>query len=260
MRWFSLGCVLLAALVAKVAYDRRSRIQRTVQVIELAAEILLLHPSLLLLCLAMTAIFLVATVPVLTLTARLLLVASTSADASTPTLLALFAGFCWLWTLGVFRGVQRLAIAGTVGHWFFNRHEPTAPDPGTLVADALRRATGPSLGSACCAALLLALLDSAALSLRQLRHWTRAGRLPSLLSPLYGLAPLIAFAASAVEGLSSFALVYAGVTGDPFWTAARSASGLISRAGTGRVLDCACTRFYALHGAETAQTSWSSSS
>ena len=106
--------------------------------------------------------------------------------------------------------------------------------------DSFARARGPSLGTACCSALLLALLDTVAFGLHHLRELTRPSnrRLPDFLHPLYVIGPVFALLASIVETLSSYALAYAGVTGDDFFTSARLAASLTVRTGTVRVVDC----------------------
>lgn len=231
-------------MLGKLAYDRRQRFARTISVIELAASILLDHPPLFILCLALIATFVIITAPFISILSRLLSIGLASQDGWHPThhstILAGFVAFVWLWSLGVVRGIQRITVAGVVGHWFFSRHEPSAPSPTELVMDSFTRARGPSLGTACCSALLLAFLDTIAIGLHYLRELTRPSnrRLPECLHPLYVIGPIFALLASIIETLSSYALVYAGVTGDDFFASARHAASLIVRTGTGRVVDC----------------------
>ena len=118
-----MACILLAGIVGKLAYDRRQRLARTIGVIELAASILLDHPPLFILCLALIATFVIFTAPFVSILSRLLSIGLASPEGWHPThhstILAGFVAFVWLWTLGVLRGVQRMTVAGVIGHWFF---------------------------------------------------------------------------------------------------------------------------------------------
>jgi hypothetical protein len=140
-------------------------------------------------------------------------------------LIAVFVTFVALWSLAVVRGLVRLSISGVVAHWFFNRHEPLSPSATDVAYASVRRAIGPSAGTAVIGGLFLALVDSAAFVLVKLRE-------RKILAPLFWiLAPLFALFAGYVDALSGFALVYAAVTGEDFTASSRGAINLVRRRG-----------------------------
>ncbi|GAA95249.1 uncharacterized protein L969DRAFT_101482 [Mixia osmundae IAM 14324] len=248
LRAFSVLVICAAGWLAQTAYKNRKRLQQTVHVLELAATIISDHQALLVLCLGFTVAFTVITFPFLSIFSTAVshgVYTGTDKEHertwhvdSTSGTFACFVVFTWLWTLGVMRGIQRMTVSGVVGAWWFSRHDPDSPTSNELIVASLQRATGPSLGTVCYSALLLALLDSLALVSSKMRNVTRStSRLPGFLSPLYYLAPAFALAASFFDAISSYALVFAGLTGQPFAESARRSAALISSNRTGYLLD-----------------------
>lgn len=62
--------------------------------------------------------------------------------------------------------------------------------------------------------------------------------LPTPLSFLSYLTPGFTIIAGVLDQLNGYALVYVGITGDPFWPSARRAVGLAGKRKGGKLLDC----------------------
>lgn len=109
---------------------------------------------------------------------------------------------------------------------------------------AFNRATGPSLGSICLSALVLTMVKTShrlAVELSRATSPTRLAGLPDVLRPLGAMEPIAGIVAGVLEQLNGYALVYVGVTGEPFLRSARAVGALLRRRarGSGRkLLDC----------------------
>lgn len=125
---------------------------------------------------------------------------------------------------------------------------PGAQDPQALAAptqiDIVRasfaRATGPALGTVCAAALVLSLarlgMAIASAARRTSRAMSARGT-PAFLQPLAHVAALLAGLSAVLQGLSDFALVYVGVTGEGFAAAARRSARLVRGHGVKGVME-----------------------
>ena len=84
------------------------------------------------------------------------------------------------------------------------------------------------------------MVRTAGRSVSELRRVTspRANVLPSWLSFLTGLSPVLKVLAGVLDQLNGYALVYVGITGDAFWPSARRAVGLAGKRKAGHLLDC----------------------
>lgn len=102
---------------------------------------------------------------------------------------------------------------------------------------ALSRASGPSLGSICASSLIIATVQSSLYAMRWMRRFTTPPQL-RFLAPLHPLAFVGRFIAP-LDSVSTYALVYIGITGDGFWSSAKKARGIVSNHGstTARVVD-----------------------
>uniref|UniRef100_D8PUV7 Protein PNS1 n=1 Tax=Schizophyllum commune (strain H4-8 / FGSC 9210) TaxID=578458 RepID=D8PUV7_SCHCM len=153
----------------------------------------------------------------------------------------------WLWTWAVARGILRMTAAGVVGAWYFAgaeapRHRPT--DTHTIHA-ALFRATQTSLGTVCLAGAILSSLRALALIsalLSRLPPWLTLGAMsthpvanmlkPVALMAASGIAWAVRWLETVGEGVGGDALVYAGLTGEPFWKAAGRSAALAGPVGS----------------------------
>lgn len=106
---------------------------------------------------------------------------------------------------------------------------PTPPRSTHTIHAALTRSTGPNLGTVAFSALLLTLVQLLTL-LTVFLH-----RLPLYIPArgfflVTGIRFAVSYLESATTALSKYALVYAGLTGDPFMPSARRARALTSGA------------------------------
>jgi len=88
------------------------------------------------------------------------------------------------------------------------------------------RAIGPSLGTVIAASFFLAIFETLAAVCRTLHRALSSSRLPALLRPFAVLAPLFATAAGYAAFFNSYALSYAGMTGEPFLSASTETAAL----------------------------------
>ncbi|CAD6977834.1 unnamed protein product [Tilletia controversa] len=158
LRLFSLIPLLMAFLFARSVYKRRAALSRSIAVLELSCSILLAHPYIFLVALAQLGIFILLTIPFLTIFARLFLVGHFSSaggggkeegakvwiTSSRAAWLAWITFGTWLWTWAVLRGIQRVTIAGVVSHWYFHRTGPEGASPHA--PPALSRTTPANVG------------------------------------------------------------------------------------------------------------------
>ncbi|SPO27628.1 uncharacterized protein UTRI_04336_B [Ustilago trichophora] len=318
LRIISIVPLALAILFARMVWQRRKALSRSIAVLELSCNVVLKHPALLVLALASLGAFVLVTIPFLFLFTRLFLVGhfgrqvGDSIEWKTDTKAAwlAWATLCaWLWTWAVLRGVQRVTVAGVVSHWYFHRigegeaqgtdgrvqaalppgagdvqapsfdkrradedhtndvvfdgdtiyDEPpaapgsypqpgahgsarrhAAPDPTEVVRVSFARATGPAFGSICMSALILAIVKTMTLvaeTARRISDATTHRRVPKLLQPLTHVVGLLAGLGTVLQAYSDLALVYVGVTGDGFWTAAKKSAQLVSRRGVEGVME-----------------------
>ena len=116
-----------------------ARMERTIRVVQVASEVLILHPGLFVLAFLGLGTFVVSTVPAVLLVSKLLVHGhalsndSNGRDAqkfaffipsTMSIILALHTAFVLLWTLSILRGILKHTIAGTVAEWWFHRHSP----------------------------------------------------------------------------------------------------------------------------------------
>ncbi|CAK9785569.1 hypothetical protein CC85DRAFT_284461 [Cutaneotrichosporon oleaginosum] len=246
MRLFAVALWIVAALFARLVWVRRRRLAQTVSVVELSTSLLLRHQPLLVLTPLLLVVFAVTSIPFMTLLIRLGMYGywrqpreGTWAFHLQPWAgwLIVIVTLVWLWTWGVIRGVGRVAVAAVVGEWYFHRGDGVEPFEITLAA--VHRATGPSLGSVCLGSLIVATMRFIGRTAAEMKRITspRSRVLPNALSFLSSLTPIFSIIASVLDQANSYALVYVGVTGEPFWPSARRAVGLTNRRNSGKLLD-----------------------
>uniref|UniRef100_V5EG28 Protein PNS1 n=1 Tax=Kalmanozyma brasiliensis (strain GHG001) TaxID=1365824 RepID=V5EG28_KALBG len=177
LRVISIVPLALAVIFARMVWQRRKALSRSIAVLELSCNVVLQHPALLVLALASLGAFALITVPFLFLFTRLFLVGhfgrqvgdTMEWETDTKAAWLAWATLCaWLWTWAVLRGVQRVTVAGV---------------------------------------------------------------------PLTHVVVLLAGLGAVLQGYSNLALVYVGVTGDGFWTAAKKSAQLVSRRGVQGVME-----------------------
>ncbi|KAF9505846.1 hypothetical protein BS47DRAFT_488477 [Hydnum rufescens UP504] len=234
LRLFSVIPLGLAYVSAKSFYARYESLLQTASVVELSTSLLISHPSVLILSLGILFISFIASLPFLSLALRLLLVGYFSHPSSSQSqwvwhvqnyagTLATVVLLIWLWSWAISRGVMRVVVGGVVGHWYFTAHDPayTLLSQQQATRAALARATGPSLGSICAGSLILGSVQGMMVILQWLRKLTTPPAL-QFIAPLHPLSFLTGVI-SILDSLSTYALVYIGITGEGFWPSARVA-------------------------------------
>ncbi|KAH9814569.1 plasma-membrane choline transporter-domain-containing protein [Melampsora americana] len=264
MGWISFATFIASSILVKLIWDQRKRIDRTIKVIELSTGVIIEHPSLVLVCLATTLACIVMSLPFVTLVYKLVSLGFYDHNRwvidSGPITQALLTAFIWSWSLNVIRNLQRIVISGVVSHWYFNRHSPPSPTHkgySTIEStyNSISRAIGPSLGTVCLSSFLLTCFDST----RQMLKWSNkvtSARQSSPMSQtdsgqglmnfifcsnpisrlvvnniLLVIAPIVGFGCRIFEFLSSYTIIYSGITGFSYWESSRRVTSLLSRNG-----------------------------
>ncbi|KAG5642920.1 hypothetical protein DXG03_001871 [Asterophora parasitica] len=235
LRLFSLIPLVLCLLTARRLFHLPREIHVTSSTLTLTTELLIANPFLLALSPAILLIALLASIPFLTLVFRLLLIGYASRPFPGSSAWEwhvhgwanwAIAGAVavWLWTWGVARGILRMTTASVIGAWYFA--DPDAAPPPQMsthtIHAALVRSTGPSIGTVALSALLLTIirmLTLLTLFLQRLPLYIPA-RAFFLVS---GIRLAVGYLETATTALSKYALVYSGLTGDPFMNSARRA-------------------------------------
>ncbi|KAL4244927.1 Protein PNS1 [Abortiporus biennis] len=247
LRLFSIIPLVLCVLTARRLVHLPREIHTASSLLNLTTRILMANPFLLALSPAVLLAALVASIPFITLAFRLLLIGYTSRD---PTGVEFhvhkwanwaIAGTIgvWLWSWGVARGLLRVACAGVIGAWYYA--DPVLPPPPPTsthtIHAALMRAAQPSLGSIVLSALIVTSIRLLGLITIGLRA------LPAYLPPYMrfvsvGATMAVAYLETVTSTLSTYGLVYVGLTGDSFMPSTRR-----TRALTGAVESSSLSRY-----------------
>ncbi|KAI0689420.1 plasma-membrane choline transporter-domain-containing protein [Cytidiella melzeri] len=235
LRLFSLVPLVLSLITGRRLLHLPRALHTTSTLLTLTTRILYNQPFLLALSPAVLLLSLLASIPFATLAFRLLLIGYMTRDPSgfvwhlhawANWAIAATLGL-WLWTWGVARGILRVSCAGVIGAWYFANQDIPPPPPGSTheIHAALFRATQPSLGSVVLASLILAVVRMIALACAALRA------LPPYLPPYMRLLSvaagmLAAYLENVTNQLSTYALVYIGLSGERCMTSARRARAL----------------------------------
>ncbi|KAI0373081.1 hypothetical protein BV20DRAFT_1014481 [Pilatotrama ljubarskyi] len=240
LRLFSLVPLVLAILTGRRLLHLPRDIHTASSLLTLTTRLLKENPFLLALSPAVLLAMLLLSIPFITLTFRLLLVGYFEPISSTRSAWHVrewahwaIAGTIgvWLWTWGVARGLIRVACAGVIGAWYFA--DPALPPPPPTsthtIHAALTRATQPSLGTIVLSALIVTAIRVLGLVTIGLRA------LPAYLPPYMrvvsvGASMAVGYLEAVTSSLSTYALVYTGLTGDAFFPSARRARALTSAA------------------------------
>lgn len=240
LRLFSLIPLVLSFLTARRLVDLPREIHSTSSTLDLTSQLLIANPFLLALSPAILLLTLFASIPFLTLIFRLVLIGyiEETSDGTVEGHLREWADWAivgtvcvWLWSWGVARGILRTTCAGVIGAWYYADPEqrPPLPTDTHIIHAALFRSTYPSLGSVVLSALILASIRSLSLlvvALRLLPSYFPIVLRPWLQPITIGAGMAVAYLEGVTSSLSRYALVYVGLTGDPFFPSARRARAL----------------------------------
>lgn len=230
LRLFALIPLVLSLLTARRLVNLPRDIHTASSLLNLTTHLLMANPFLLALSPAVLLAALVASIPFITLAFRLLLIGYfTGPTTALEWHIRGWANWSiagtigvWLWSWGVARGILRVTCAGVIGSWYFADPVLPPPPPSSThtIHAAVTRATQPSLGSIVLSALIMASIRSMGLLAMALRA------LPYYLPPYMkfvsvGASLAVGYLENVTGTLSTYALVYVGLTGDPFMPSAR---------------------------------------
>ncbi|KAH9852753.1 plasma-membrane choline transporter-domain-containing protein [Lenzites betulinus] len=240
LRLFAIVPLVLAILTGRRLLHLPRDIHTASSLLTLTTRLLMENPFLLALSPAVLLAALLLSIPFITLAFRLLLVGVYTPVSPTRSAwhvsewahwaIAATIGV-WLWSWGVARGLLRVSCAGVIGAWYFA--DPVLPPPPPTsthtIHAAITRATQPSFGTIVLSALIVTgirLLGLITLGLRAL---------PAYLPPYMrvvsvGAGMAVGYLEAATSSLSTYALVYTGLTGDAFFPSARRARALTGAA------------------------------
>ncbi|TFK90285.1 hypothetical protein K466DRAFT_543684 [Polyporus arcularius HHB13444] len=236
LRLFALVPLVLAILTGRRLLNLPRDIHTASSLLTLTTRLLMENPFLLALSPAVLLAMFLLSIPFITLAFRLLLVGY-FINPHTPRsawhvaewahwAIAATIGV-WLWTWGVARGLLRVTCAGVIGAWYFA--DPALPPPPPTsthtIHAALMRAAQPSLGTIVLSALIVTAIRTMGLISMGLRA------LPAYLPPYMrvvsvGATMAVGYLEATMSSLSTYALIYTGLTGDAFFPSARRARAL----------------------------------
>ncbi|KAK9366511.1 hypothetical protein V1509DRAFT_654673 [Lipomyces kononenkoae] len=223
MRWTSLVPALMGVFWIWFAVRSRNALGRAIGIVQLACKILGENPSLILLSMGTLVSFIAFTWVWFGMFARVFLkgkVVVGNSGISTWILdqnawaLGAWYILMYLWSWGVFSGIQRVATSETVSQWYFHRHIQERPSSMAVVSASVTQA-GTTFSGTICFASLLALLI----------------RLPLLLLPRRLMAILQTFVFNLVPGpifalTNPLTLSYAAITVQSLVPSSRGISNL----------------------------------
>ncbi|KAF8801667.1 hypothetical protein BYT27DRAFT_7173913 [Phlegmacium glaucopus] len=249
LRLFALIPLALSLITARRLLHLPRQIHTASSTLTLTTHILIINPFLLALSPTILLLMLISSLPFVTLIFRLLLHGYATKLEGTSGLewhLYAWANWAivgtlgiWLWSWAIARGMMRTTCASVVGAWYFA--DPTAPIPPPTsthtIHAALVRSSGPSLGSIALASLihsLFQLLTILTICLQHLPFYLRRIPWVPIAAPvaLYvipGVSWVVGFLEGWTSKLNKYGLIYAGLTGEPFWASATRAGVLVDK-------------------------------
>ncbi|SCZ96051.1 BZ3500_MvSof-1268-A1-R1_Chr8-1g09971 [Microbotryum saponariae] len=241
MRWFAVACFVWAYVLGRAAVSRRKQVARAIALGELATQIILEHPPLILLCFGLSVLSAVVALPCFVLVANQLFDSSVSSSwlpgwGSIVTLLV------FAWSLAILRGVQHAIVGGVVGAYYFERQQAEYPGPVVVTKAALQRATHGSLGTIIFASAITSLATSTTSLLKRAQTVLRSKHLHPIFQPLTYLVPLMGIVTSFISSFNGYALSYAGMTGEPYLQSAREVAKMVRQNKTSALGDSLLVR------------------
>ncbi|POW02992.1 hypothetical protein PSHT_11856, partial [Puccinia striiformis] len=257
--WISLMCTSSTLIFVRFMWNKKDRIERTIQVLSLAIGVLVIHPSLIMTSIGISLTCILSSIPFLTLILKLLLSSGQGGQGepinsqtwiinSSSLTQIILTGFVWSWSLNVLRNLQKIIISGVVSHWYFNRHSPPSSHPprnesnnnqegeeiksGYSSLDStyqsINRAIGPSFGTVCLSGFIATIFDSSSKLFKILKRFSSSFPLFNQNLALFDWAKiLIDFANKIFDFINSFVIIYAGITGFNFLNSFKKTQNLI---------------------------------
>ncbi|KAJ1993183.1 hypothetical protein H4R33_000770 [Dimargaris cristalligena] len=209
---------------------RREQIHRAMKAVNLACSVLTSHPELFALAILLLSAYVLFLVVWLIFFSRVILLIpffpGTPYNLAMPVvLLGLFYCFVFTWTTSIFTNLLRITIAMVVAQWYFYRHEDERLGISGCTQAAFHLAVSDFKGSICLGGLVLAVAQLVGGATHYLLLILR----PLRMFPFTLIAWLFRLLEKLLETLSSFTVVYVGVTGKGFFTSAYTVSNLMKR-------------------------------
>ncbi|KAJ3004889.1 hypothetical protein HKX48_000994 [Thoreauomyces humboldtii] len=212
-------------------YRRRRETEQTIHILQLSCDILRTNPGIFVVSIALTAAYTLFAVTWVVLFSRLFLRGAKELDPSGIVKWHLAGGTGWavsffvlmyFWTSAIFKNVEKVTVAGVVGEWYFQR-----PDT-SLSADRTWKnfmaAVTTSFGSICLGSLILSIIQTFQFASRMARRATGTH------SPLHRLlTACLDCGGRLADNVTSYALVYAGLTGSSFASASYATTRVFRR-------------------------------
>lgn len=216
MRWFAFIPGALAVLWSFSVWKGRHSLNRAIRVLEFSCRVLAANPGLLIVGFATLVAVITWTWVWMAMFTRVFLGGHISParhlyiiDFSTWWL-AIFFILVYIWTLGIFSGIQRATTAATVSQWYFHRLAVPAPSSQEVIRAAIGHAVTNLFGTICFSSFLAIAI-----------------RLPFLLFPrraasLAGLCSYTVLPSTIATLTNPLTLTYAAIHSQPLVTSSRS--------------------------------------
>ncbi|KAI8617734.1 plasma-membrane choline transporter-domain-containing protein [Chytriomyces sp. MP71] len=226
--------VAILFLIASIAsgtflYRERRNIDRAINIIHLACQILWETPSIFTLSLGIMGVYSIFSFAWAFAFSHLFLPISADTPpqeglaASTEGAIFFFV-FMHFWFTAVLSSVEKMTIAGVVGQWYFARTLDETFDED-LVGRSLKATLGPGFGSVCLASLVVGTVEVCQFVVRNVRKHSRGSAQP-LISLVDSCLDCVN---RSVTHISSYTLLYCGLTGASLCTGALGCTRLFRR-------------------------------
>ncbi|KAJ3157916.1 hypothetical protein HDU89_000295 [Geranomyces variabilis] len=224
------GFLMAGVASATYLYRRRKETEQTVHILQLSCDILRTNPGIFVVSIALTTAYTVFALTWVLLFSRLFLRGWKETDPTGIVHWHLAGGTGWavafftlmyFWTSAIFKNVEKVTIAGVVSEWYFQRME------GSTTADRtwknFRAATSTQFGSVCLGSLILGVVQTLQFFSRLARRVTGGGAMHRLFTACLDCGGHLA------DNVTSYALVYVGLTGVSFASASYATTRVFRR-------------------------------
>lgn len=131
-----------------------------------------------------------------------------------------------MWTAKLLIYMERFAISSITAHWYFHRNEPSSSSSTTVAPwkVALARGSTNSMGTLAFGSLILAVVQFLQFTARTMRKYTKTAR------PFVScISLLLRYIDALISTFNNYTISLAGITGENFFSAARSATKIFRR-------------------------------
>ncbi|TPX64991.1 hypothetical protein SpCBS45565_g05481 [Spizellomyces sp. 'palustris'] len=203
---------------ATFLFNRRQEIEQTIHILQLSCDILRTNPGIFVVSVSLTAAYMLFAVAWMFLFSHLFLRGLKETDPSGVVRWHMADGTGWVagfftlmyfWTSAIFKNVEKVTIAGVVGEWYFQRPEGALSTDRTL--KNFKAALTKSFGSIAFASLILGIIQTMQFMTRLIR-----GRSSNNSAIHSFLTSCLDCWGQLADNVSSYALVYVGLSGDSF--------------------------------------------